>query len=242
MNTVPPIDANAPAVAQGTTDTALAVDDIITGGLNNVQMFFARMQMTQAHLSKEQAKNMTEDLLKAQKEQREAMDILTMTQQREHDSLELPVPPAFENYCRAHNIPVQTTSAYCLWYDSNKSGYSREALMQVVIQNFHLTEEEGRLLRANCLPISVIRKRGMSEQFITENFRLTEKDGFVGKNQWAVNAKAVSGHVEQINAKVQSMTVKLQDFMGQYSSFLESARKSASKAAESMTKLSTKQG
>ena len=64
-----------------------------------------------------------------------------------------------------------------------------------------------------------------------------DKDYILGKDEWDYTLKSLTNYQEQIGNKTQTLMVYLQDFIGQYNSFLQGANTAISNANQVLTNI-----
>ncbi|GAB1409645.1 hypothetical protein MASR1M90_07990 [Desulfovibrionales bacterium] len=87
--------------------------------------------------------------------------------------------------------------------------------------------------KATEMPPSMVKffnDRGLS-------FDKTGGDNAHNKDEWEYNLKSLTNYQEQIGSKTQTLMVYLQDFIGQYNSFLQGANTAISNANQVLTSI-----
>ncbi len=69
------------------------------------------------------------------------------------------------------------------------------------------------------------------------SFDKTGNDNKHNKDEWDYNLKSLTNYQEQIGSKTQTLMVYLQDFIGQYNSFLQGANTAISNANQVLTNI-----
>ncbi|GAB1409646.1 hypothetical protein MASR1M90_08000 [Desulfovibrionales bacterium] len=64
-----------------------------------------------------------------------------------------------------------------------------------------------------------------------------DKDYILGKDEWEYTLKSLTNYQEQVGTKTQTLMVYLQDFIGQYNSFLQGANTAISNANQVLTSI-----
>ncbi|NLY40780.1 MAG: USH1C-binding protein 1 [Desulfovibrionales bacterium] len=64
-----------------------------------------------------------------------------------------------------------------------------------------------------------------------------DNDYILGKDEWDYTLKSLTNYQEQIGSKTQTLMVYLQDFIGQYNSFLQGANTAISNANQVLTNI-----
>ena len=87
----------------------------------------------------------------------------------------------------------------------------------------------------DCYPMSqelvdFMNKRGLS-------FPNNDKDYILGKDEWDYALKSLTNYQETVGNKTQTLMVYLQDFIGQYNSYLQGANTQISNANQTLTNL-----
>jgi len=76
--------------------------------------------------------------------------------------------------------------------------------------------------------VKFFKDRGLS-------FDTTGKDNVHNEDEWDYNLKSLTNYQEQIGNKTQTLMVYLQDFIGQYNSYLEGAKSSIDKGVSTLS-------
>ena len=69
------------------------------------------------------------------------------------------------------------------------------------------------------------------------SFNTDGNDNWHSADQWDYNLKSLTNYQEQIGNKTQTLMVYLQDFIGQYNSYLQGANTQISNANQTLTSL-----
>ena len=78
--------------------------------------------------------------------------------------------------------------------------------------------------------VDFMNERGLS-------FPNSDKDYILGKDEWDHALKSLTNYQETVGNKTQTLMVYLQDFIGQYNSYLQGANTQISNANQTLTNL-----
>ena len=78
--------------------------------------------------------------------------------------------------------------------------------------------------------VAYFEEHGLSEE-------VTGKDHLHNSDEWDYNLKSLTNYQEKIGNKTQTLMVYLQDFIGQYNSYLQGANTQISNANQTLTNL-----
>ena len=87
----------------------------------------------------------------------------------------------------------------------------------------------------DCYPMSQELVDFMDERGLS--YPNTDKDYILGKDEWDYALKSLTNYQEQVGNKTQTLMVYLQDFIGQYNSYLQGANTQISNANQTLTNL-----
>ncbi len=154
------------------------MDTIDTGPNASIQFLFAKLQLAQSQMCKEQAMNYINEIKDIQTEQKAVADMIA--------------------------------KARALKNEIKGSGCS--TMPQEMIDFY--------------------KNRGLK-------FDLTGGDTKHNKDEWDYNIKSLTNYQEQVGTKTQTLMVYVQDFMGQYNSFLQGANSAISEANRVTSSIAT---
>ena len=158
-----------------TTSISEIMKDINIGPTNNVQMMFAKLQLAQSELCKNQAESYMKQIEDIQDEQKKCAEMVE--------------------------------KARSLQNEAKTKGTSTEMPADMV---------------------AYFNEHGLS-------WDKTGNDYKHNKDEWDYNLKSLTNYQEQIGNKTQTLMVYLQDFIGQYNSYLQGANTQIANAMQALT-------
>ena len=153
--------------------------DINLGPSGSVQMMFARLQLAQSQLCKNQAEDYMKQVEDIQEEQKKCADMISKARE------------------------LQNTA--------KQGGEDNCTTMPADMKEF-------------------FEKRGLK-------WETTGSDDLHNADEWDYNLKSLTNYQEQIGNKTQTLMVYLQDFIGQYNSYLQGANTQISNANQTLTNI-----
>ena len=87
----------------------------------------------------------------------------------------------------------------------------------------------------DCYPMSQELVDFMNERGLS--FPNSDNDYILGKDEWDYALKSLTNYQENVGNKTQTLMVYLQDFIGQYNSYLQGANTQISNATQTLTNL-----
>lgn len=166
----------------GITPVTETMSSIDLGPSGSVQMMFAKLQLAQAELCKNQAEDYMQHIEDTQKEQQQCADMIAearrLQEACEADSRgATDMTPEMIEYFESRDIPMDTTGG--------------------------------------------------------------EGDYLNNKEEWDYNIESLMNYQESLGNETQTQMVYLQDFIGQYNSFLQGANSAVSQANQTLTAVAT---
>ncbi len=161
----------------GTQSLSQIMADIDLGPAGGIQMMFAKLQMAQSQICKNQANDYMKQIQDIQTEQKACASMIERARALQNDA---------KTSGKATTMP-----------DDMKKFFS---------------------------------DRGLSAD-------KTGNDSKHNKDEWDYNLKSLTNYQEQIGSKTQTLMVYLQDFIGQYNSFLQGANTAISNANQVLTNI-----
>ena len=165
-----------------TTSLSEILDTIDLGPTGSVQMMFAKLQLAQSEICKNQAEAYMDQIEQIQAEQEECARMIEMARKLQNEA------------------SSQDAS-------SGKKTTEMPAEMVAYFEKYGLTEDSAG------------------------------GDHYHYKEEWDVNIKSLTNHQETIGNKTQTLMVYLQDFIGQYNSYLQGANTQIANANQTLTNL-----
>jgi len=160
---------------------ALTINEIMSqidlGPTTGVQMMFAKLQLAQSQLCKNQAESYMKQIEDIQAEQKKCADMISKARE---------------------------------------------------LQNKAKTDDTTTEMPAEM--VSYFKQHGLT-------WEKTGNDNFHNKDEWDYNLKSLTNYQEQIGTSVQTKMVYLQDFIGQYNSYLQGANTQIANANQMLTSL-----
>ncbi len=160
------------------------METIDLGPTGSVQMMFAKLQLAQSEICKNQAEYYMDQIEEIQEEQEECAKMIEMARNLQNNA--------------------KNGTGDCSW-DKNASVMPQEM-------------------------VDYFDEHGLSYD--------TDGDDRVhNSDEWDYNLKSLTNYQEQIGNKTQTLMVYLQDFIGQYNSYLQGANTQISNANQTLTNL-----
>ena len=179
-------------MTQVTNSSSLSeiMDTIDLGPTGSVQMMFAKLQLAQSEICKNQAESYMKQIDSGR---------AGTVRQDDRRGAQLPADGRRRKGRGAKSISGTTTSG------------------------------------KDCYPMSQELVDFMSERGLS--FPNDDKDYILGKDEWDYNLKSLTNYQEQVGNKTQTLMVYLQDFIGQYNSYLQGANTQIANANQTLTNL-----
>ena len=170
----------------GATSLSQIMSDIDLGPTGSVQFMFAKLQLAQSEICKNQAESYMKQIEDIQAEQKECAEMIAKARELQQ--------------------AAKNGTGDCSW-DKNAS-----VMPQEMVDYFN---EKG---------ISFDTCGG-------------EGDYVHNADEWDYNLKSLTNYQEQIGTKTQTLMVYLQDFIGQYNSYMQGANTQISNANQTLTNI-----
>ena len=170
----------------GATSLSQIMADIDLGPTGSVQFMFAKLQLAQSEICKNQAESYMKQIEDIQAEQKECAEMIAKARELQQ--------------------AAKNGTGDCSW-DKNAS-----VMPQEMVDYFN---EKG---------ISFDTCGG-------------EGDYVHNADEWDYNLKSLTNYQEQIGTKTQTLMVYLQDFIGQYNSYMQGANTQISNANQTLTNI-----
>ena len=165
-----------------TSSIAEIMKDINIGPTNNVQMMFAKLQLAQSELCKNQAESYMKQIEDIQDEQKKCAEMISKARDLQQ--------------------AAKNGTGDCSW-DKNASVMPQEMA-------------------------DYYKEHGLS-------YDTKGNDLVHNADEWDYNLKSLTNYQEQIGNKTQTLMVYLQDFIGQYNSYLQGANTQIANAMQALT-------
>lgn len=159
---------------QNVSNTQNMMDKIDLGPTESIQLMFAKLQLAQAQMCKDQAESYINKIQNNQKEQKECAEMISRAR-------------ALQNQAKKDNKPVE--------------------MPQDMVDYF--------------------KKHSLT-------FDTSGNDNSHSKDEWDVNIKSLTNFQDSLGSTTQTDMVFLQDFLGQYNSFLQGANAAIKQSNETM--------
>ena len=151
--------------------------DIDLGPTGSLQFMFAKLQMAQSQICKNEAESYMKQIEDIQQEQKECAEMIELARKLQNDA---------ESNDKCTDMPPEM--------------------------------------------VEFFEKRGLS-------WETTGNDKAHNADEWDYNLKSLTNYQEQIGNKTQTLMVYLQDFIGQYNSYLQGANTQISNANQTLTNI-----
>ena len=166
--------------------------DIDLGPTGSVQFMFAKLQLAQSQICKNEAESYMKQIETIQEEQTETAKMIELAR------------------------------------DLQQKGKAGEGVGKESISG---TTTAGK----DCYPmpqelVDYMDKRGLS-------YPNSDNDYILGEEEWDYTLKSLTNYQEQIGTKTQTLMVYLQDFIGQYNSYLQGANTQVANANQTLTNI-----
>ena len=175
-----------------TTSLSEILDTIDLGPTGSVQMMFAKLQLAQSEICKNQAESYMKQIEDIQEEQELCAKMIEQAR------------------------------------NSQQLGEDGKGVGEKSISG---TTTKGK----DCYPMSQELVDFMNERGLS--FPNDDKDYILGKDEWDYALKSLTNYQEEIGNKTQTLMVYLQDFIGQYNSYLQGANTQIANANQTLTNL-----
>lgn len=166
------------AVANTSSLNAI-MSEMDLGPTGSVQFMFAKLQLAQSQICKNQAEDYMKQIEDIQKEQQQVADLISQARQLQNEADEkggcTVMPDAMKDFMTSHGLAI---------------------------------DEHGH-------------------------------DDKHNKDEWTFNIESLTNYQESISNKTQTLMVYLQDFIGQYNSYLQGANSAISTANQTLTAIAT---
>ncbi len=166
--------------------------DMDLGPAGGIQMMFAKLQMAQSQICKNQANDYMKQIQDIQAEQKACASMIEKAR------------------------------------DLQNKGKNGQGVGVVSISG---TTTQGK----DCYPMPQELVDFMNERKLS--FPNSDGDYILGKDEWDYTLKSLTNYQEQVGSKTQTLMVYLQDFIGQYNSFLQGANTAISNANQVLTNI-----
>ena len=170
----------------GATSLSQIMSDIDLGPTGSVQFMFAKLQLAQSEICKNQAESYMKQIEDIQAEQKECAEMIAKARELQQ--------------------AAKNGTGDCSW-DKNASVMPKEM-------------------------VDYFNEKGIS--FDTCG---GEGDYVHNADEWDYNLKSLTNYQEQIGTKTQTLMVYLQDFIGQYNSYLQGANTQIANANQTLTNI-----
>ena len=166
-------------MSQVTSTTSLSeiMQSIDLGPTGSVQMMFAKLQLAQSQICKNQAESYMQQIEDIQSEQKKCAEMIAKARELQNQA---------------------KTDDKCTTMPKEMRGYYKE--------------------------------HGLSWDTAGDDYKHTA-------DEWDYNLKSLTNYQEQIGNKTQTLMVYLQDFIGQYNSYLQGANTQIANANQTLTNL-----
>ncbi|WP_446424026.1 hypothetical protein [Mailhella sp.] len=161
----------------GATSLSQIMADIDLGPTGSVQFMFAKLQLAQSEICKNQAESYMKQIEEIQAEQKECAEMIAKARELQNEAK-----------------------------SDDKCTYMPPEM------------------------VAYFEKHGLS----TER---TGDDDWHNADEWDYNLKSLTNYQEQIGTKTQTLMVYLQDFIGQYNSYLQGANTQIANANQTLTSI-----
>ena len=166
------------------TSLSEILDTIDLGPTGSVQMMFAKLQLAQSEICKNQAESYMKQIEDIQEEQELCANMIEQARKRQNDA--------------------KNGTGDCSWD-------KKASMMPQEMADF-------------------FKERGLS-------YDTTGNDLANNSDEWDFNLKSLTNYQEEIGNKTQTLMVYLQDFIGQYNSYLQGANTQIANANQTLTNL-----
>ncbi len=167
-----------------TTSLSEILDTIDLGPTGSVQMMFAKLQLAQSEICKNQAESYMKQIEDIQEEQELCANMIEQARKLQNDA--------------------KNGTGDCSWD-------KKASMMPQEMADF-------------------FKERGLS-------YDTTGNDLANNSDEWDFNLKSLTNYQEEIGNKTQTLMVYLQDFIGQYNSYLQGANTQIANANQTLTNL-----
>ncbi|WP_446424027.1 USH1C-binding protein 1 [Mailhella sp.] len=176
----------------GATSLSQIMADIDLGPTGSVQFMFAKLQLAQSEICKNQATDYMRQIEEIQAEQKECAEMIALARDLQQKAK------------NGDGVGVDTIKGMKNIYD-------------------------------HCYPmpqevVDYMDKRGLS-------YPNSDNDYNLGHEEWDYTLKSLTNYQEQIGTKTQTLMVYLQDFIGQYNSYLQGANTQIANANQTLTNI-----
>ena len=166
------------------TSLSEILDTIDLGPTGSVQMMFAKLQLAQSEICKNQAESYMKQIEDIQEEQELCANMIEQARKLQNDA--------------------KNGTGDCSWD-------KKASMMPQEMADF-------------------FKERGLS-------YDTTGNDLANNSDEWDFNLKSLTNYQEEIGNKTQTLMVYLQDFIGQYNSYLQGANTQIANANQTLTNL-----
>ena len=168
----------------GKSSLSEILDTIDLGPTGSVQMMFAKLQLAQSEICKNQAESYMKQIEDIQEEQELCANMIEQARKLQNDA--------------------KNGTGDCSWD-------KKASMMPQEMADF-------------------FKERGLS-------YDTTGNDLANNSDEWDFNLKSLTNYQEEIGNKTQTLMVYLQDFIGQYNSYLQGANTQIANANQTLTNL-----
>ena len=236
--------------------------DINLGPSGSVQMLFAKLQLAQSQLCRNQAADYMDQIEKIQEEQKKCADMVSRARELQQKA---PSQANVDELKKVDAYIAEAKELQALAY-ANKgeeqpepSGEKESTMMPVEMEDYFKAHDldyadYGKSRRQNGdewkeAISSLEGRRNELAQYASSSMPQDMQDFFekrgldagtissMGKDDWDYALKSLTNYQEQIGNKTQTLMVYLQDFIGQYNSYLQGANTQISNANQTLTNI-----
>jgi len=175
-----------------TSSLSQIMADIDLGPTGSVQFMFAKLQLAQSQICKNQAESYMSQIEQIQEEQKECAEMISLARDLQQKIKDL------------EGVGVETIKG-----ERNRWGHCYPMPQELV---------------------DFMDERGLS-------YPNSDNDYNLGDEEWDYTLKSLTNYQEQIGNKTQTLMVYLQDFIGQYNSYLQGANTQIANANQTLTNI-----
>ncbi len=180
------------APVSGATSLSQIMSDIDLGPTGSVQFMFAKLQLAQSEICKNQATDYMKQIEDIQNEQKECAEMIELARDLQQKIKNL------------EGVGVETIEG-----EKNRWGHCYPMPQELV---------------------DFMDERGLSYPSSNNDYNLSDEE-------WDYTLKSLTNYQEQIGTKTQTLMVYLQDFIGQYNSYLQGANTQVANANQTLTNI-----
>ena len=225
-------------MTQGVGGISQVMNSIDLGATGSLQLQFAKLQLALSEMAKSGAMNYIDQIQKSQDEQKQVAAMLQQARQLQTDAdnkNKTEMPPELKAYMDANGLAYDQSSVKDI---NDKIAKNQEKINQ---NNAALEEIKGMpiggLVNISASPSSMLQNQNAA--LAMQNIKLkadAEKISFT-KDEWNVAIQSLQAHLDTLGTNTQQLMVFVQDFMGQYNSYLQGANSAIQQSNQTLAEL-----